>query len=734
MNLYDQGRYAEAWLKFRESSQADKKYVEAVYWVGKMYYFMYRYDHARRSLEKFVYLNCLHPRMGDALMEYAHTFESSGAAPAELLKLYSAFGQRFPDVSCGRLHRDRLGSTGLGWYYLQGTDLSRLGGRDWARYKIAMLFMQTGREADAARMTGPATMDSGLATLPSDGILNLLACNARTGIVPDDEVIAYADWPRVKRTMLHFTQTNALQEYRLAEPETIIGQGGESSNKSAALWSENCTFDVYLLAPSGCVFRSLRFAPVAEGDDATMSVALRRVGFYKNIDKATVIPLDLAHQFDMTLGKVPSTGMLIAHCEFQSKDGNSAAVTVRGVNITAKLERIDNPGSLDVQCQDTQSFRVDVDGAFGRWWPGIVGPLTPGEHTLTYRPMDARSPYAQWSTKVNVQAGKTTRVVGRLPWKDHRDAALIDTAWVGRDYDSYNLALNEVVSAPAVQADDGAIRLVWSRGGDLWSSVSTDGKTFSRPRKLPLPVSTAWVEYSPRLMRDKSGRFSLSFISDRDEQHRPLLYLCWSSDFVHWSAPCAVSEFAPVDYDMMLAPDGKYYCLLSLVRGSDKPGTAWSADEFHGVYGVMYHYALPGDRPVEGALGSHEIRRLSSSDGYNWTTLAKFPAQESTLRLAWGEDGKPHMIGFHASSGDSQADSGMPSSSSLGFGTVKDLNADTLPHSITIIRTDLGMVTLLGDYREKTFFGETAMVWERGGRRYSTHNVFGLARGYSSFA
>jgi len=47
MHLYDQGRYAEGWVKFRESSREDKNYVEAVYWVGKMYYFMYRYEHVR---------------------------------------------------------------------------------------------------------------------------------------------------------------------------------------------------------------------------------------------------------------------------------------------------------------------------------------------------------------------------------------------------------------------------------------------------------------------------------------------------------------------------------------------------------------------------------------------------------------------------------------------------------------------------------------------------------------
>ena len=69
MHLYDQGRYDEGWLKFRQAGRDDPAYVEAQYWVGKMYYFMDRYEHARRAFERFVYMDQAHPRVGDAIVD-----------------------------------------------------------------------------------------------------------------------------------------------------------------------------------------------------------------------------------------------------------------------------------------------------------------------------------------------------------------------------------------------------------------------------------------------------------------------------------------------------------------------------------------------------------------------------------------------------------------------------------------------------------------------------------------
>ena len=65
----------------RRASREDPGYVEATYWVGKMYYFMNRYEHAREAFEGFVYQDKEHPRIGDALNEYLHTYEKANTPP-----------------------------------------------------------------------------------------------------------------------------------------------------------------------------------------------------------------------------------------------------------------------------------------------------------------------------------------------------------------------------------------------------------------------------------------------------------------------------------------------------------------------------------------------------------------------------------------------------------------------------------------------------------------------------
>ena len=170
MHLYDQGRYAEGWVKFRDASREDKNYVEAVYWVGKMYYFMNRYDHARRELERFVYLSCLHPRMGDALAEYANTFEAGGASPEQLLALYTTFAKRFAsaDVACGCNNVTKP-----------------MTGAEWAHKKMLGILAGTGQYRRAITMSAPLMDNAG----PNENnieILSLVRDYAMTGqLMPD---------------------------------------------------------------------------------------------------------------------------------------------------------------------------------------------------------------------------------------------------------------------------------------------------------------------------------------------------------------------------------------------------------------------------------------------------------------------------------------------------------------------------------------------------------------------
>ncbi|MBE3071048.1 MAG: tetratricopeptide repeat protein, partial [Planctomycetes bacterium] len=172
MDLYDQGRYGEAWLQFRQASREDPGYVEAVYWVGKMYYFMNRYEHARRMLERFVYLDTAHPRLGDAMVEYVHTYESADAGAEALLSLYEDLARRFPNANV--------------WQGPRWGNAGNLRSDDWFRFKRMHVISQLGRAADVLKMGGPildsylwAPENGGSGAYPY-GLVSLLEHYART--------------------------------------------------------------------------------------------------------------------------------------------------------------------------------------------------------------------------------------------------------------------------------------------------------------------------------------------------------------------------------------------------------------------------------------------------------------------------------------------------------------------------------------------------------------------------
>jgi len=192
MDLYDQGRYAEGWLKFRQASKDDPQYLEAQYWVGKMYYFMNRYEHARRSLERFVYMDTTHPRVGDALVEYVRTYEVRDTPAQKLLDFYGEIGRRFPECVIAE-----NGHWGLGW--------GKIAGGEWSRFKRAQLFSQIGRHADAAQLVGPAVYDEeGDVGGHPHALWNVLLDFAKTGEVLPPEVITHVEWPRVRQGVLSF--------------------------------------------------------------------------------------------------------------------------------------------------------------------------------------------------------------------------------------------------------------------------------------------------------------------------------------------------------------------------------------------------------------------------------------------------------------------------------------------------------------------------------------------------
>jgi len=305
----------------------------------------------------------------------------------------------------------------------------------------------------------------------------------------------------------------------------------------------------------------------------------------------------------------PHLGLLVAECRFRVNDGARAAVQPKGLTVTPTLARMEEVGTLKVDCQSTADFRVYVDGALARWYPGVAGPLSPGSHEVRFVPAQPGSPYGEWSTTVAVEAGKTARLTGRLPWPEGSPWNSWTSTLVGTEYPDIDPGLWLFDdSRPAILADDEAVRLVWSYRGDLWSSVSADGKRFPPPQRLGLPVSSGWNETSPCLARDERGRFILVFLSDRDARHRTLPYVCWSRDFMHWSAPGLVSDDGVTESRTMFANDRGRLVYLARSGGDYKAFVSsdayrWTAKSIPGAAmlqdptGQFIAYSLTGGQP-----------------------------------------------------------------------------------------------------------------------------------------
>jgi len=550
MHLYDQGRYREAWLRFRQASQADAAYVEALYWVGKMYYFMDRYEHARRAFDRFVYVAPAHPRTGDAIKEYLHTHEKLDTPPETLLKLYDDLAARYPHA---KIHNEMQAN----WI------LNEL----WLQTKSARLRGILGRHQEAAEraakvvaeLCGP-TDDPWRAQLRcEDHAYRVAMGNAQThnlltgkALMPAGLAVHYRGPPFRFRPDRTEAVSHWPWPFRTLPKRHKIGR---------TYWTPYYAW-WFVVAPDGHVFKSLHFFPIVaeygKAENVRLGICMHKDS-YTDVPGSRGGPLRTMAKTGVRFTNLPRAGLFHVHVYLSTtKPFEEAGTYIRGMRAVAELEKIGPHGAIEVSCANTSDFRVDVDGRMGRKRPGLIGLLPPGQRTLRFWPGHPQAPFGEWTTTATVRAGKTIRLTGRLPWKKSSPWASWKTAvLIGRNF-SPDFGIETGGSCPYIQVDEKAIRVVWARGNDLWASASTDGETFSRPRRLPMPISSGWKECDPVLLRDGSGRFLLAFLSDRNGQYEARPYVCWSRDFLHWSAPAMILDRPMWHYDLIRDDRGRF--------------------------------------------------------------------------------------------------------------------------------------------------------------------------------
>jgi hypothetical protein len=578
-----------------------------------MYYFMDRYRHARRAFEEFVYLDHSHPRTGDAVKEYLHTHEKLGPPAGRLLALYDALSRRYPDA----LIHDRTPVTGL------------IRNGDWLRLRSATVLLKMGRFRQAAERADRYEW-GGTACTISHHALRLHYC--LTGELWTPKWLT--DWDVWGESLLAFAAGQTRKAVRIA-PRRAKGWYHHAHTRRRFTYEprdygEERNF--FLLAPTGKVFSSLRVRPTTESGSGPVQIVLSK-------DRRCDVAKETARPGRETIvfQPVPLAGILQVQCIPQPGAG-----PLRGLEIEATFEDVGPHGAIRVACSNAAQFAVGVDGRYGRSSAGMIGPVKPGRHVLTFRSMHSGSPYLARKVTVDVKPDHVTSVVVDLPWR--RDSAW--SSWtsgtlIGRNYPGVCVSLRESAQRPGIQADEEAIRIVWSHAGDIWSSVSTDGATFTAPARLPMPVSSGWLESMPKLLLAEDGRFLLTFLSDRGGQYQIRPYVAWSRDLRHWSAPVAVTG-RPLSSDYGITQDSRGRFLLAgnwksrITVHASTDAYRWrrivtvplekkDAPVFQGVVeradGVLeLIFAIRARRPSTVAHTPARIYSSRSSDGVTWST------------------------------------------------------------------------------------------------------------------
>lgn len=524
MHLYDQGRYGDAWVRFREAARQDPGYSDASYWTARMYYFMDQYEHARLAFGDFVRRYPGHPHVGDSVKEYLHTYEKLDRPPEELLALYGRLAETYGNVQVFNEMDRSAGVTAKEWLEVRsGQLLGQLG-----RYREGAEIASRGRE----RLSG---WEDDIAGGNADAQYQL------TG----EEMLTPAQ---------RYASTNRII-FREDQPEVTVRQ---DYHDRYWWWC--------FIAPTGCAFKSLHVFLIADPGKISLGMHLHKDDYGDVPSPRSGASLAYAMSEGFNFTNLPRSPCFRFHI-WRNDNPQDPAVNFHGLRVKAEFERVGPQGAIDVHCDSTHNFRVDVDGRMGRAGDGLIGLIPPGEHALRfsigrkslYPFVSNTTPFAAWETNVVVKTGAVVEVTGHLPWKE-------DSPWrtwttgrlIGRDYPGYYLHLANERGAPAIQADDDALRVVWAYMGDLWWSATTNDDAFTPPEKFPMPISSGWVERRPQVLHDQSGRFLLTFISDRNAQRQDRLYASWSRDFHHWSAPAVVADHTLWKYDLVQDAGGRY--------------------------------------------------------------------------------------------------------------------------------------------------------------------------------
>ena len=560
IELFDRGQYHEAWFHFRKASTRDAAFADARYWIARILYYLEEYEHAQVEYTNFVDRFPRHPRTGDAIMEYVHTFERTTPDPELLGALYRNLSQR--DLPDSRVYHQAD--------YVSSSPLA-----DWLAKRQYQVLLYQKKHQDAFRVLQPPlakvapyslSIDAKYQPWEDEGV-RLLAAVAE--LSEDGDGVRLDDAHLPFRTLV-LTPENLHLEERIGPEQNVRG--------SKYAWGHKFR----VVAAPGYYVKSVKATIKRTNDAECDSVSRLQIFRYRYVDIESFWTGNNTkpEELTRTVRLPPNCTWFYMRPEYDARDGarkikREATSSFDGWSLDAELGKLEPGGQLAIAVTNSSHHQTLVDGAYARCYDGVVSNLAVGPHQIEVRPI-WNSSLQPLHFDVDIKPGGTVAKTVNLAMAPE----LAKAGWqtpvpVAVDYPWYRFRpkrLQVTGSQPALCHDrTGRWVALWAHLDDLWLATSMDGQKWEGPTNLGQPVNSAHVEMAPRLIQDRSGRFCLAFLSDRGQLRNYATYTCWSHDLEHWSRPVLVTPAYHADHDFLQIRDG-HYVLVATERGDNSNG------------------------------------------------------------------------------------------------------------------------------------------------------------------
>jgi len=579
IDLFDRGRYLDAWAHFRRALRQDPRYADAVYWAGRMMYYEQEYHQARVDLERFAAEHPEHPRAGDAVMELISAAQLTAADAAEVLEFLAFAAELAPGAEVPNQFGPGLNSTvGL---YTAGLAAQIL--RTQGRYGAAF-----DRFAAQIGRFPPDRPHYGLAwdELAALRIEHLKATGELLTLPPAPE-------PPPPQSPLNWPYSQYFGGRGRGPLVPVAHEFTRFTPEQPSVTMDFAEAPITFMAPTrhfaadpGHYLEALEIEFRHHLDPRTTCV-VRVKG-----DVAAGIPLDASGVSRQVLKLPPGTravGMDLML--FSQPRGNERVdkptTAITAWKVTARLRPFEGaPATVVLRAPDDLMFRAKIDGVER---PPSLGPMTlphvpPGAHTLRVAP-GARGPYRAEEVPFRVGPGATLELpVAAAPGEEaDRPGGPGSPHRVRRISTPYEPFRSGAVLGDQVGKVPGDVRffedrsgrwvILWCMRRNLYLTTSADrGETWTPTVLLPTPVNSAHDERMPSLSQDMQGRYLLAFSSDRNLAHAHAVYACWSDDLVNFSAPVLVAPDPGLPLRILQRSDGTYLAYAYLL--GRQPGVA----------------------------------------------------------------------------------------------------------------------------------------------------------------